>query len=449
MLRSFSDILDECLDRVLLRGELVEACIGDYPEHAAELQEALSTAVRFNTVADFSPDPERNRQARLRFFDALDRKRAAMPWWRPRWLGTTSGRLLRFGISTRLAVTTVAVMLVVLGGSGGSALAAQNSVPGDVLYPVKQVGERAQIMFAISDSRKANFHAELLERRVEELDTVTKKGRVRFVPRLAKESQRHSERARVLTEAPVKRVVTVVDVAPSSISRPDGAAAEQTPGQVATVTVRLDRLLELHERLILAEEQIKKFSGNVDNIETKRELDLLFHSVQYQREKMQTALVLFDTVRHAHNTAISAPTSAPRQDVATGTPEALAPIGTPSRDQPLRPTATSPSELIEVRVVVISVNITRLVIDRTPRMRLDLLLELPNGERHKVQVIEGKARLIGKLSDLHPGAKVGMAFERGMNTVRVVKVFQPEPSGDSYEDEGDGVRSSVPSRQAP
>ena len=36
--RSFAEILDECVDRVVVRGESIDACVRDFPERARELR---------------------------------------------------------------------------------------------------------------------------------------------------------------------------------------------------------------------------------------------------------------------------------------------------------------------------------------------------------------------------------------------------------------------------
>jgi len=43
--RELDKILDECLDRVFLRGETVEHCLGLYPQVREELEPLLRTAV--------------------------------------------------------------------------------------------------------------------------------------------------------------------------------------------------------------------------------------------------------------------------------------------------------------------------------------------------------------------------------------------------------------------
>ena len=84
-------------------------------------------------------------------------------------------------------------------------MAAEGSVPGDALYPVKRVNERAQLMLTFTDSREAKLRTELLERRIVELEKVTARGREQFVAQLSREIESHSRRARTLAAAPVHK----------------------------------------------------------------------------------------------------------------------------------------------------------------------------------------------------------------------------------------------------
>ena len=187
--------------------------MADYPEHATELREALEGALTVHQAASFQPDQARKRASRLRFLEAVERR--SRQGWLRRWL---SGRL--------------------------TVVAAESSVPGDPLYPVKRVGERARLMLSFTDHREADIHAQLLDRRVEELQAVADKGATRFVPRLVDEIARHSQRARALTELPIRRAVAEVE---SSIGRDADRGPEPAPtlAEVAS-RVRANQLLRLH-----------------------------------------------------------------------------------------------------------------------------------------------------------------------------------------------------------
>jgi hypothetical protein len=66
MANDFERILDECIDRIN-RGEGLEACLADYPEHAQTLQPLLHAVLQTQEAYSFVPSAAAKREARLRF----------------------------------------------------------------------------------------------------------------------------------------------------------------------------------------------------------------------------------------------------------------------------------------------------------------------------------------------------------------------------------------------
>ena len=99
MAKDFDRILDECIDR-MNRGERMEACLAEYPEHARQLEPLLRAVTQTKAVYSFSPTAEAKRAARQRFYAALDRQRQSSLWQKV--------------FSRRLAWATLSSVLVVL-----------------------------------------------------------------------------------------------------------------------------------------------------------------------------------------------------------------------------------------------------------------------------------------------------------------------------------------------
>lgn len=81
MTNEFDMILDKCIDR-LSRGESLEKCLADYPEHKAQLEPLLKAMTETATAYSFVPSPEVKRNARLRFYSELERRRQLSFWQR-------------------------------------------------------------------------------------------------------------------------------------------------------------------------------------------------------------------------------------------------------------------------------------------------------------------------------------------------------------------------------
>jgi hypothetical protein len=163
--KDFDDILNECLERLLIKGETVEQCLAGYPEQAAELRPLLETALATKKASAIQPRPEFRARARYQFHSAIQSKKPGRLFfgWQPRW------------------VATLAIVLVLLLAGSGTVAAASGSMPGEPLYPVKIVSEQAQLAFTPSTQGKAELYTRLADKRVAEIIYVAEKGDARQV----------------------------------------------------------------------------------------------------------------------------------------------------------------------------------------------------------------------------------------------------------------------------
>lgn len=69
----------------------------------------------------------------------------------------------------------VAVLLLVVCLLGGTAYASQNSLPGEVLYPIKKAQEVMRLKVAVSEESQASLQAKFANKRLEELSKLTSK----------------------------------------------------------------------------------------------------------------------------------------------------------------------------------------------------------------------------------------------------------------------------------
>jgi len=160
--KEFDNILDECLERLLVKGETIEQCLQSYPEQAATLKPLLETALATRKAAAIQPRAEFKARARYQFHTALQdvASRRSRPFlgWLPRW------------------ATVVTMVLGVLMMGGGTVAAAGYSMPDSFLYPVKLATEQVQLALTPSDNGKAKLNAEYADRRVTEIIYTASKG---------------------------------------------------------------------------------------------------------------------------------------------------------------------------------------------------------------------------------------------------------------------------------
>jgi len=161
--REFENILNECLDCVI-KGEDIEVCLARYPEHAAELEPLLRTALETKMAAAIKPRPEFRQRAGNEFQAAIrempSKGRRSSSRWQLRW------------------VIPVTIIVVLLTAGTGTVFAAANSLPDSPLYPVKLATESVHLAFTPSAEGKAELYAKFVDYRVEEIVKMAEKGKV-------------------------------------------------------------------------------------------------------------------------------------------------------------------------------------------------------------------------------------------------------------------------------
>ena len=177
----FDNILNECLERLLVKGETIEQCLQSYPEQAAELKPLLETALVAKKASAIQPRAEFKARARYQFRSALQeivsRGRRSFLGWFPRW------------------ATVMTIVLVLLLVGGGTVAAAGNSMPDSPLYPVKLATEQVRLTLTPSQIGKARLCAELADRRVAEIIYMANEGDAQQVELI---TQRLDERLAML-----------------------------------------------------------------------------------------------------------------------------------------------------------------------------------------------------------------------------------------------------------
>jgi hypothetical protein len=165
--RGFDNILDECLERIVLKGETLEQCLERYPEQADELKPLLETVLAVKEASAVEPRPDFKARARYQFRSALAEKaapkRRSFFGWLPRW------------------ATALTIVLVVLLAGGGTVVAASNSMPDSILYPVKLATENVRLAFTPSQLGKARLCSDFADERVAEIVYMAEKGDARQV----------------------------------------------------------------------------------------------------------------------------------------------------------------------------------------------------------------------------------------------------------------------------
>ena len=222
---SFDNILDECLER-LLGGETIEQCLQNYPEQADELEPLLQTALSVKKASTVQPRAEFRARARYQFQSALQEIESRRGFrffaWQPRW------------------ATAVAVVLIILLLGGGTVAAAGNSMPDEILYPVKLATERVRLALTPSALSKAELYIKLADKRVEEIIYAANKGDSQQVELAAQRLDAHLMSIAALAAVPKEEASVMLAPAPAAEPEPapppvPAPAAVPAPAQAREV----------------------------------------------------------------------------------------------------------------------------------------------------------------------------------------------------------------------
>lgn len=409
--RSFAEIIDECIDRVLTRGESIDACVRDFPEHAVELREALSAGVAAAQAFAFFPDPDRKRAARLRLHEAIERKRRR-PWWRLPLAGA--------GSVPRLATVALVALLAVVGSSTGTVLAAQDSTPGELLYPVMRASERVQLALTVTDERESDLRARLMERRIRELEIVTSTGRERFVPDLVAQIERHRARAQRLAVGPVRSIVEALPAVddPGPTAEPDGVHATPvrpglTPGSPSRREVSVRRIVELNAQIEAFRERIESFEGRVGEGPNRRELQRLREAMERSHQRLEELLGRTDSAYQDQ---------ARRTD---GGPEASTPDAQ----------GDAPSDVATVHVSA-RIEGIKIIYDGRNLLGVDVsVVAVEDGTRHVAHLTRGGTKLIvdglpGSIKQLRLDQAAVLIVDAGTGEILELRIERARPEAE-------------------
>ena len=202
-MKTFEDILAQCLESIE-NGESVEACLERYPEHARELEPLLRLAV---TLQRTEP-PRLSPTAFARGRELVVQAAAAHQRNRHRTGRTTIISFFRRGRraysrpsrtskwTSQAAAIAAAVVLTL----ASTVWASGNSLPGTPLYGVKRATENVQSLLYLSPEAKANWHASLAARRLEEATELQRQGQP-VPPELLAEAEQELREALALSAA--------------------------------------------------------------------------------------------------------------------------------------------------------------------------------------------------------------------------------------------------------
>ncbi len=191
-------------------------------------------------------DPRRAAEGRARFLQmAAEMKPEKLPaqavssglFWRlKKWI-QPKPQLRKEGLKmVNILVAALMAISVIFGGGAAAAYASQDALPGDTLYPVKEVVEQAELMVTTNPQTKAELHLEFAQERVAEIQTLVEEGRTDMIPQVAQNLAEHLQAAEKIAEQMAQRgqadaaarVAVMTDVAAQMLQQAAAHADEHS-----------------------------------------------------------------------------------------------------------------------------------------------------------------------------------------------------------------------------
>ena len=172
MPETIDNILQECLD-LMRRGTPANECLALYPELAEELAPLLAASVKAENLLVRPMGAGSRSRIRAIVLGEWNRRRAP----KRRWWSLPALAPFAPPFAPRWAAVAAGLVAALMVGGSGTVLAAGYSIPGDALYPVKQVREEVRLWLTWSPEAKVDMYTRLVNKRADEIRALAAAGR--------------------------------------------------------------------------------------------------------------------------------------------------------------------------------------------------------------------------------------------------------------------------------
>ena len=164
-MKNIDKILATCVEDIESGRSTVEQCLEKHESVRAELEPLLRMAAGIKPPAPVKPSPEFKTNARARLMDYIHREQATNQSRAS--IFTAFNPFLRTGWVRVTSIIIAAILVLSLTGTG-TAYASQESVPGEMLYPVKTFTEDFRVWIETDKSAEVALELEFAGKRLVE-----------------------------------------------------------------------------------------------------------------------------------------------------------------------------------------------------------------------------------------------------------------------------------------
>ena len=171
-------ILAQCWEE-MEQGASLETALVRHSAHRHELDPLLRLALKLREASSLAPSPQFREAAIARLLKAAQAydKREVTSHADPRfhrWVPNLWNRR-----SAMSVIVSLLLALVLIGG-GGATYASSNSLPGELLYPVKRASEQARLMVTTGEVSRGQLRLAFADERLEEATELAQKDPARL-----------------------------------------------------------------------------------------------------------------------------------------------------------------------------------------------------------------------------------------------------------------------------
>lgn len=260
-------------------------------------------------------DPRRAAEGRARFLQmAAEMKPEKLPeqavssglFWRlKKWI-QPKPQLRKEGLKmVNILVAALMAISVIFGGGAAAAYASQDALPGDTLYPVKEVVEQAELAFTTNPQAKAELHLEFAQERAAEIQTLVAEGRTDMIPQATQNMAEHLQAAEQIAEQMAQRgqadaaarVAVMTDVAAQMLRQAEAHADEHSK-QALQVALQhteeaqmraMEAYAEAERHATQAEKQAQEQAGEMQQEAAQQGEEAAKQAEQHAGEAMSAA----------------------------------------------------------------------------------------------------------------------------------------------------------------
>lgn len=173
-MKQFEEVLTSCIVEIRSGKATIEECLARHQEMRQELEPLLRTAASIKSPPAYQLKAGYKQSARA---DLLRQIRQVKQPKRVSFADIISLGIPRQLAGIRAIAAALVVVLAISMAGGGTAYASRNSIPGDILYPVKTNTENVRLFLAGDSIAKAELNVEFAGKRLQELQLVVNRSK--------------------------------------------------------------------------------------------------------------------------------------------------------------------------------------------------------------------------------------------------------------------------------